>query len=518
MTGTSSRGKNIATALLLLASAAGLYSSRLVSYLLFHSVAEIFSVVVACGVFMVSWNFRDSPDSRSLVYLGIGYLFTAVLDVFHLLTYQGMGVLPQYRDYATKLWLAARYLQTATLLRFVFSLHGRLVIPYRALFAAFGGAALLFILLILYWDLFPTAFVEGVGLTPFKRISEYAISTLLAVSLAVLLRERPWDPPTRRLLAASIAVTIASELLFTLYTQAYGTANMLGHYFKIGAYLLAYQALIAQQVRRRLALIDELQAARSDLQAKERALLDAGAAKDRFLSILGHDLRNPLSGVQTVAELLVNRYDDLGDEERRKFAGLVLEGSRQSLELLHSLLMWIRSQTGRMPHKPDLIDLHSSAEETISLVHGLAERKQITLASSVSRGTQAFADANMVLTVLRNLVTNAVKFTPRGGQVELSVEASDGQVAISVTDSGVGIEAANLAKLFRIDEHLSDRGTEEEAGSGLGLILCKELVEKNGGRIWARSTRGEGSRFTFTLPCEAPAAAQEIPESATPKD
>jgi len=491
------------TMILALATIAiALYLGRIGSYLLFHSLAEIFSVAVACGVYMVSWNFRerDTPESRNLAYLGIGFLFTAILDIFHLLTYHGMGVMDPYRDFATKFWLAARYLQTASLLVFAFALRTRFRPPYRALFAAFGGATILFILLILRWDAFPTAFVEGVGLTPFKIISEYAISSLLAVALLLILRSRMSEPLVARLLAASLGLTIASELLFTLYIRSDGLANQLGHYLKIAAFFLTYQALIAHQVRKRLAIIRELEAARQDLEAKKAALLEVNAAKDKFFSILAHDLRNPLSGVQTVAELLAGRYEELSEAERRKFAGMLRDGADQSLALMNSLLLWVRAQTGRIPWEPERIDLALASEEAILQLRAVAERKKVRLECAVPHGTQAYADGNMVATVLRNLIANALKFTPSGGLVRVRSESSNGHLATSVTDTGVGIDAEDLDKLFRIDAHLSKRGTEGEAGNGLGLILCREFVEKNGGRIWARSKPGEGSCFTFTLP------------------
>jgi len=467
-------------ALALAAVAVALYLGRMQNYLLFHSLAEIFSIVVACAVFMVSWNSRESesPEARNLACLGIGFLFTAILDIFHLLAYRGMGVLAPERDLATKFWLAARYLQTASLLVFALGLRTRFRPPFRVLFAGFGGATVLFLLLILPWDAFPTAFVEGVGLTPFKLVSEYVISALIGVALLAILRARMSEPLVGRLLAVSLGLTIASELLFTLYTRSDGLANLLGHYLKIAAFFLTYQALVAFQVRKRLATIHELEAAK-------RSLLEANASKDKFFSILAHDLRNPLSGLQTVSELLAGRYDELPEADRRRFAGLLRDGTNQSLALMNSLLLWVRAQTGRLPWEPANIDLSQASEEAIAQLAAAAERKQVRLECAVPRGTEAFADGNMVATV---------------GQVRVNSEAENGHLATSVTDTGIGIDPEDLDKLFRIDAQLSRRGTEGEPGNGLGLILCREFVEKNGGRIRVCSQPGQGSCFTFTLP------------------
>ncbi len=497
--------KWILPGLVLAGTAAILYLTSLHSYLLFHSLAEVFSIVVACGVFMISWNAKDAKETRNLVYLGIGYLFVAALDLFHTLTYHGMGVLPGDHDYPTKLWVAARYLQTVTLLVFAVSFRLRRRISFRLLFAVYGGAAGLLLAMILVLNWFPTCFVEGVGVTPFKRISEYAISAALAVTLALILRtRRGLDPPVQRLLAASVAVTIASELLFTLYTSSYGFSNLLGHYLKIAAFFLTYQALIAHQVRKRLETIAELETARRKLLHSERALRKANASKDRFFSILAHDLRNPISGVQILADLMDKHYEQLDEQERRKYTARIREGAGQSLQLMDSLLWWVRCQTGKVPWEPRALSLQQLVEDNLKLARTSAENKRISVHCSVEPELTVFADPTMIATVLRNLLSNAVKFTPRNGEVRVSVSTEAETVQVSVSDTGLGIQPEDMEKLFRIDVHHSRKGTEEEPGNGFGLILCKEFVEKNHGRIWARSSPGEGSCFTFTLPLHPP--------------
>jgi signal transduction histidine kinase len=498
------RGRIAIPGLVIAGAAALLYLPSLHSYLLFHTLAEIFSIIVACGVFMVAWNSREAPQTRSLVYLGIGYLFMAILDLMHTLTYRGVNIIPAGNDYATRLWVAGRYLQAAAGLLFALSFRLKRRIPLTALLAAYAAATAALLLVIFVWDVFPTCFVEGVGVTAFKRLSEYAVSAVLAAALVLLLGQRDGlEPQVRRFIVVSFALTIASELLFTLYLSSYGLFNMLGHYLKVVAFLFIYQALIAHEVRRRLLTIDQLEAARRDLLASEQALRQESASKDKFLSILAHDLRNPMSGVQTLAELLATRYGELSEEERRRFARAIREGTSQSLELMDSLLQWVRCQTGRIPWKPEGLDLHDAVQEALALARPATESKQITLGSSVRPGTTAYADANMVAAVLRNLLSNAVKFTPRGGGITVKAAPEGGMVRLSVTDTGVGMAPEELSRLFRIDVHFSRKGTEAESGNGLGLIVCREFVEKNGGRIQARSAPGEGSRFSFTLPSAA---------------
>jgi signal transduction histidine kinase len=268
------------------------------SYLLFHSVVEIFSVAVASAVFMISWSSRRQPQARPFLVLGIGYLFMAVLDLAHTLSYQGMGVIPNTQDDATRLWVAARALQAGATLSFALQSRDRRVLSPGLAFALFGGAAALALLSIFGWNVFPLCFVEGVGVTTFKRISEYGISAAFAASLLLLVR-RPGVLTLleRRYLAASFALTIASELVLTLYVSAYGYQNLLGHYLKVAAFFLVYQALFASKIRGRLELIAELRQTAERLQAGEAELRKANLSKDKFFSILAHDLRNPIGGL-----------------------------------------------------------------------------------------------------------------------------------------------------------------------------------------------------------------------------
>lgn len=470
------------------------------SYLLFHSLAEIFSVVIAGGVFMIAWNSREHPDSGTLLNLGIGFLFTAIVDIFHTLAYQGMGVFPSGTDWATKLWVAGRYLQALTILLFAVSITWRVRLPYPLLTAVFAVLTVLLLGSILYWNIFPICFVTDRGVTAFKKISEYAVSAVFAVSLALLIRSRSrFDQSAYRRLGWAIAFSIFSEISFTLYHSTTGLANLIGHLFKVLAYSLVYSTLIAEQVRKRIQEIRQLEQAQGALQEQDKALREANAAKDKFFSIIAHDMRNPLAGLHTVSELLDSRYDRLDEAERRRFGRLLHEGAEQAVDLMQSLLSWARSQTGRLEISPKRLTLHSLVVENIALVQQAAAQKQIAIAAPIPPHMEVLADPEMASTVLRNLLSNAVKFTPRGGSLEVSALEDGTEVQVAVADTGVGMSAQELQKLFRIDEHLSSKGTEQEPGNGLGLLVCKEFVEKLGGRIWAESRPGEGSTFRFTL-------------------
>ncbi len=224
---------------------AGLYAGSLYNYLLFHSLAEIFSIIIACGIFMVAWNCRRFLDNQYLLFLGIAYLFIGALDLAHTFSYKGMQVLVDFDANApTQLWIAARYMESLTLLAAPLMFRRRIQPGYCLL--GYGVVASFLLLSIFYWRNFPDCFlIDGGGLTPFKKASEYAISGILVASGASIIRcRRRFDPVVLRWMLVSIVLTILSELAFTTYVSVYGAANMLGHYFKIASFYCVYKAII----------------------------------------------------------------------------------------------------------------------------------------------------------------------------------------------------------------------------------------------------------------------------------
>jgi PAS domain S-box-containing protein len=244
----------------------GLYMTSLYSYLLFHSLAEIFSIVVACGIFMIAWNSRRFLDNTYLLFIGIAYLFVGGLDLIHTLAYKGMGVFEGYgTNLPTQLWIAARYVESFSLLIAPLLLGRKLKV--NVVFLGYTLATTLLLGSIFYLILFPICFVEGVGLTPFKKISEYVISLVLFASVALLFRKRyEFDASVLRLLVASIILTIVSELAFTFYVHAYGLSNLIGHYLKIISFYFIYKAIIETGLAKPYALLFK------DLKQSEEAL------------------------------------------------------------------------------------------------------------------------------------------------------------------------------------------------------------------------------------------------------
>ncbi len=231
---------------------------------------------------------------------------------------------------------------------------------------------------------------------------------------------------------------------------------------------------------------------------QELSLLNA--TKDRFFSIIAHDLRNPFNVVSGFSEILLRNFDKLSPEKIHRFHEMIHTSSISGNNLLENLLQWSRSQTGRISYEPVKLNLLAVTEETVRLLEGDAERKHITFQQCIDSHQLVFADENMLKTIFRNLISNAIKFTGNDGTITLKSSANQQSVEITVADSGVGIPEDTISKLFRVDTIVSTKGTSKESGTGLGLLLCKDFVEKHNGKIWIESTVGKGSEFKFTLP------------------
>ncbi|MEA3443488.1 MAG: tetratricopeptide repeat protein, partial [Bacteroidota bacterium] len=237
-----------------------------------------------------------------------------------------------------------------------------------------------------------------------------------------------------------------------------------------------------------------------DLQKREQDLAESNAAKNKFFSIIGHDLKNPFNAILGFAQLLSEYFDDFKDEEKLQYINNLREAAETTYKLLQNLLQWSFTQTGQLECKPEEIDLSIYANECAVYSKPEANRKNIRISIDIGYNSIVVADPNMVKTVFRNLVSNAIKFSERGQSIKITITKDDKFRTVHIADNGVGIEPENIEKLFKVGEKIKTPGTEQENGSGLGLILCHEFIEKNRGRIWAESKYGNGSTFSFSLP------------------
>jgi len=236
------------------------------------------------------------------------------------------------------------------------------------------------------------------------------------------------------------------------------------------------------------------------LMASESKLMELNSTKDKFFSIIAHDLKGPFNGIIGFSEILKDEAEHLDTSTIVDYAETIHSAALQTHRLLDNLLKWARMQEGRIFCKPVSNSMHSIVNEVFLLFTDISDRKEITLNNMVPSAFIVIADTEMLKTILRNLISNALKYTQKNGNVWVSASINDSNVEIVVADDGGGIKADDLCKLFRIDVVFSTEGTEKEKGTGLGLVLCKEFIEKHGGNISVESELGKGSKFKFTFP------------------
>jgi len=584
----------------------GLYMSSRYNYLLFHSIAEIFSIIVAIAIFIIAWNSRRFLDNSYFLFLGVAFLFVGALDFLHTLVYPGMEIFPEHgTNTAAQLWVSARYLQSLSLL------IAPLVIARKVragfLFLGYGLVFAFVIVSILYWNIFPACFVEGVGLTTFKKVSEYLISFILVGAiLGMFQQRREFDTGVLRLLFAAIIVTIASELSFTFYESPFGFPNLLGHFLKIAAFYLIYKAIIetglvkpydllfrdlklreeqyrdlyeespdaylscgtdgiirranrratellgysrekligkpvtdlytdtpsgkatAQQVFQRFLAGEEtrdqeLEVKRADgtsvwinlsvrpIKDKEGRVVASRSVmvditehrkldqlKDDFIGLVSHELRSPMTVITGAINTALTEAERLSPEETHQLLKDAAAESETLSNLLANLLELSRVQAQRLVLHSEAINVKKIVQEAVDKIkHQYSTHKLVI--SLPRRLPPVYADPLRLERILYNLLENAVKYSPPGGEVRVSAKPQGEQLVIGVSDQGIGISPADQEKLFAPFQRLGDRPSGVR-GVGLGLLVCRRLVEAHGGNIWVESKPGHGSTFFFTMP------------------
>jgi len=243
--------------------------------------------------------------------------------------------------------------------------------------------------------------------------------------------------------------------------------------------------------------------AEEEIKLKNDKLRQINAEKDRFFSIIAHDLRSPFNGFLGLTQLMAEELENLTSEEIKDFTLRMRNSAADMFRLLENLLEWARMQQGLITFNREIAQLAPIVDESIAIILEPAKIKGIEIILDISADITVFADRNILQTVIRNIVSNAVKFTPKGGRIRVSAKVTDyNNVEISIKDTGIGMSNKMIDDLFRLDVQTNRKGTEGEPSSGLGLLLCKDFIEKHGGRIWVESEEGKGSTFRFTLPVQ----------------
>ncbi len=283
-------------------------------------------------------------------------------------------------------------------------------------------------------------------------------------------------------------IMIVSQQLFQTVT---------GNYTSVDAGVMRF---LVGRLRNMNIIEEELARKNREVLEQKKQLEKLNATKDKFFSIIGHDLRSPTATLITLSEMLISDLEEFDDGTILELLGDVNKVAHNNLKLLNGLLEWARSQQGRIPYEPQVHSLTSLYEPVLTTYRKTAEDKGVELINSIEGAYNVFVDINMISSVLRNLISNAIKYCNKGDKIYLSVEKEDGFLRVFVRDTGLGISENVQKKLFRLDCHYTTTGTANELGTGLGLILCREFVEKNGGSLNLKSAKGVGSTFSFTVP------------------
>jgi len=451
------------------------------SFLLFHTLTEFFSIVVAGGIFMVAWNTRKFIRNDYFLFLGIAYLFVAIIDTLHTFMYDGMWTTGA--NIATQYWISARYMESISL--FAAPFFARNKTRFSLVWAAYVAATCLIIGSI-QLGFFPAAFDNG--LTTFKIASEFVISGILLAAYYYLwtIRKR-FQKNIFRLLSASIILTILAELAFTLYSDPYGLFNMVGHFLKLLSFGAIYHAVIVTNLTKPYSTMFR------DLKNKEKNLEEANKAKIEFMNITVHELRNPLTSIIGYSKVLLQRGKLRKDEKMQ--VQVINEESWRLKRLVDDLLDIVKLEGGNMKFDMKTVDtnrlLEDSCREMESQKKGVVFRKKIDTPLPNVR-----ADSGRILQVLRNLIGNAFKFTDKG-YVELSAAEKDNGVLVCVRDTGIGIKEEDAGKLFNKFCQLDTK--QKSKGTGLGLAISKEIITAHKGKIWVEPGN-KGCTFSFWLP------------------
>lgn len=337
----------------------------------------------------------------------------------------------------------------------------------------------------------------------FKNLDDFSGKPIATL---VFNREDPLKPGLSTFLNLSVMITLVALLAMIVFLF-YFRKIILVPLSKINATLdthdskhIASFSNHADEFKTLGSLISEFFRQQEELKKNNAELHEINATKDKLFSIIAHDLKNPVGNMVGMSELLAGFMETRDMETADELVGLLNHQAKEALTLLETLFDWARSQSGKVGFNPVLLDLTQIVENVLENLNSSALLKEIVILPPETNNVKVFADVNMLTTILRNLVTNSIKFTKAGGTIFVSARMSDSNTEITVADTGIGMDQKTQDLLFKIESNLSTNGTAKEKGTGLGLIICKEFIEKHDGQIRVISEVGKGSQIVLTLP------------------
>lgn len=461
-------------------------------YLVFHTLAEFFSIIIAMLMAVIAWHTFPYSQNHFLAFLASGYFWIACLDGFHALVYKGMDIFPvPDANSPTQFWIVARFAEAVLLLAAPHFLAR--AAPRRLVFATFGLGAVAMCAAIMT-GYFPYASIEGHGLTRFKIAAEYVIVGILAGALYYLTRKRGHLPSgVYGLMAASIVLTMGSELAFTFYVSVFGLSNLVGPIFKFFSFWLVYVAIVRVTLQEPYALLRREIAER---KWTEQVLAERNDQLERFTFIASHDLMEPLRKIRAFGARLMTRSGALLPPESRGDLERMIAAVSRLENLVDDLLTYTRLNTRAEPFVPTDLD---------DLVRKVVAEHQIVLDESGGqidfRGLPTIeADPVAMRSLFANLVDNAVKFRrdDQPPEVEIVGMLHDGKCRITIRDNGIGFDRKYRERIFGVFQRL--HGQAKYSGTGMGLAICRRVVQRHGGTLEADAVPGAGATFTLDLP------------------
>jgi signal transduction histidine kinase len=462
------------------------------SYILFHSLIETFSIIVAGSIFMIAWNTREHLDNNYFLFIGIAYFFTSILDWLHMLAYHGMGVFAVTgSNLATQLWVAGRYLQSITLLLAPFFCSRKLKVQFQIL--AYGVVTSLLLASIFYWHNFPVCYIEDSGLTPFKLASEHIVITILGAAVFLLLQQRRWfDREVLYLMVGSMVAAIAAEFAFTAYVNVYGSTSAIGHFLRLVSFYLAYKAVIETGlVKPQAVLFRNLSRSEERLRLQAEELQSRNEELDTFAHTVAHDLKNPLSTIIVIVDTLSNL--NIKPRDWSEFAQDLKATAYDMDRIIDDLLLFAEIRKNNL--SLDEVNMTAVVAKVTRRLRQLIEQSQAKIIVP-KRWPVALGYEPWVEEVLANYISNAIKYGGRPPIIHLGSDMEpNGVLRFWVQDNGRGISPEDQKNLFKPFSQLHHRSL----GHGLGLSIVRHIIEKLGGRVGVESALGQGSCFYFTL-------------------
>lgn len=589
----------------------GTYLTTLYSYLLFHTIAELFSIVIAGGIFVIGWNSRKNIDNSFFLVIAISFLFVSFIDLIHTLAYSGMGIFTEYdSNLPTSLWIAARYLQAFSFLLASLVVNKKVNTNYLLM----GYAIITSVLIILIFGrVFPECYIEGVGLTPFKIISEYIIDLILLATIFIMYKFRKeFDKKIIILIIGSIVATMIAELAFTFYISVYGISNLIGHIFKIISFFLLYKAIINIGLENPFNLLfrklkqselelkniirysgagitmldengtyllvnekaaEELGGRPEDFIGKtlfdvfpkeladeyinsNRKLIMTGETRmyertfnlpvgtktyyiiekpikdvennyvsllsvatditerkkaeeklERFVSIVSHELRTPITVLMMSIEYLNNNMGNIEPEVEEKLREGISRNVFLLNDLVEDILMLSRIDEKRL--ELEMKEYHSLeiVQEILFLIDPRLKEKKINIKLDINNNIILYGDIKRIDQIFRIFIDNAIKYSNDNSKIEIiALDNYEGKyntnqrpgVLFQFIDHGIGISEKDLPNLFK--RFFRSGQVSDIPGTGLGLVIAKELTKLHKGEIFVESELGKGSTFSVFLP------------------